>query len=112
MLNILKIISKEDFKYSSWKYLEKEYDLVYISSKNFEELSRKSVQVPISKLGSLDLEKVEVRCSRCGCAYFSVSGKRTISCSFDDSGRLIEKDILYNQMGKPICRGCRNIVGL
>lgn len=110
MPNILNILSKEDFKYSSWKDLKKEYDLVYISSKNFEELSGESVRVPISELGSLDLEKVEVRCAHCGCAYFTISGRRTISSSFDDSGRLIEKEILDNQMGKPVCRGCKNII--
>lgn len=110
MTNILNIISKEDFKYSSWKELEKEYSLVYISSKNFEEISGKSVRVPISELGSLDLEKAEVRCSHCGCGHFTISVKRTINCSFDDSGRLIEKDILDNQMRKPVCRGCQNII--
>lgn len=111
MLKILKITNKEDYNYSSWKDLVKEYDLVFISSKLFEELSGIGVHVPISELNSLNLEEVKVRCSHCGCSYFTISGRKTIGCFFDDSGLLVEEKVIESKMGKPLCRGCRNIVG-
>lgn len=114
----IKILSKKDFKFSSWEeflssYTEEcdegEADLVYMSGKLWEELSGKSIKLPDSELNSYDLEKLETRCAYCGCPFFSYNSKTELFCTLDEFGDTINDKVNKNNRGLLICRGCHDV---